>query len=292
MKSDSLKIFLALFVVVIWGINPAVAKLGMLEIPPFWFLSLRYLFTVLIFLPFAKVQREDWKVIFVYAIFANVLSNGAQFVAFQFLSPTASTLLLMTETPITVIMAAFFCHEKVSLPATCGIVLSMAGVVTVLGLPEIHIGAAILIILTRIAWGYCQLLFKNTSNLQAAAFISLTALIAFPFTLAAAVAAEPDGLQKIMAADWQIQGWIFLFQALMLSLAMVLWQKLIAWFGVSQISPFAVLQIVFGILGGVVFFSDRLNGNTVLGIILISSGVLLTNQSSQKKCKPERNNDS
>ena len=49
-------ILTALLVVMLWGINPAISKLGMLNIPTFALLSVRYIFTVLIFLPFAKVN--------------------------------------------------------------------------------------------------------------------------------------------------------------------------------------------------------------------------------------------
>ena len=47
-------IFLALLVVIIWGINPAISKLGLVEIPPFTFLTIRYTIIALMFLPFAK----------------------------------------------------------------------------------------------------------------------------------------------------------------------------------------------------------------------------------------------
>ncbi len=64
-------ILLSLLTVAIWGFNPAVAKLGMTELPPFAILSVRYLLTALFFLPFAKVCRGELKLLFLVAFFCQ-----------------------------------------------------------------------------------------------------------------------------------------------------------------------------------------------------------------------------
>ena len=52
-------IFLSLLVVFIWGINPAISKLGLQELPPFTFLTIRYAIIEVIFLPFAKPTKKE-----------------------------------------------------------------------------------------------------------------------------------------------------------------------------------------------------------------------------------------
>ena len=52
-------IFLSLLVVFIWGVNPAISKLGLQELPPFTFLTIRYAIVALIFLPFAKPTKKE-----------------------------------------------------------------------------------------------------------------------------------------------------------------------------------------------------------------------------------------
>ena len=52
-------ILLSLLVVAIWGINPAISKLGMEEIPTFTFLTIRYAVIALAFLPFARPTKKE-----------------------------------------------------------------------------------------------------------------------------------------------------------------------------------------------------------------------------------------
>ena len=66
------------------------------------------------------------------------------------------------------------------------------------------------------------------------------------------------------------------FEVVVLSIAMVLWQKLIAVNGVNKIAPFSTLRIVFGIAAGVALFNDPLNWQILLGSTLVTIGVILT----------------
>lgn len=104
----------AILVVAIWGINPAISKLAMIEMPTFAFLSLRYFLTALIFLPFVRIKTKDLKMLFVFALLINVVMNGLCYIAFQFLQPAAATLLLQTGAPISMLMACIFAKEKIS----------------------------------------------------------------------------------------------------------------------------------------------------------------------------------
>ena len=64
--------------------------------------------------------------------------------------------------------------------------------------------------------------------------------------------------------------------AIVLSVAIVLWQKLIAINGVNKIAPFSTLRIVFGIAAGVLMFNDPLSWQILLGSTLVTIGVILT----------------
>jgi drug/metabolite transporter (DMT)-like permease len=76
--------------------------------------------------------------------------------------------------------------------------------------------------------------------------------------------------------NWTIAGWVMAFEVIILSIAMVLWQKLIAVNGVNKIAPFSTLRIVFGIIAGVLIFDDPLNWQIIIGSVLVTLGVFLT----------------
>ena len=275
-SSFYIKSALAVLVAAIWGFFPAMSKLGMLEIPPFAFLAVRYALTFLVFIPFAKVHKNDWVIISLFALLDSVINNGINFFAFQYLTPAASTLLLQTCVPIAVLMACLFAGESINLRQGIGIFISLAGVVTILGLPQMNLIGVAGIMLTRILWGTCEISFKGAKQLQPAAFLAYSSLIALPFMAGLSWGFEKNFYHKFLSVDWAFFSLTMSFQVFAMSAAMVIWQKLIARYGVSSVSPFALLQIIFGILSSVWLFGDKINQTTLSGAIMIAAGVIMS----------------
>lgn len=269
-------ILLSLLVVLIWGINPAISKLGLEQIPPFAFLTIRYIIVALIFLPFAKPTKHELWQLFIVAIASNVINNILCYIAYLELSPSASSLLLQTEGPISVLMACIWAKERINFKQVLAILLSFIGVVVILGIPQMSITGVMLILLSRFFWGGCQIIFKGTKHMPMTTFLAYSYLFAVPFTAVGSWWFEDYDYRELANIDWQIAGWSMAFEVIILSLAMVLWQKLIAANGVNKVAPFCTLRIVFGIASGVILFNDPLNWQIILGSVLITLGVFLT----------------
>ncbi len=269
-------IFLSLFVVIMWGINPAISKLGLEEIPPFAFLTIRYSIIALIFLPFARPSKRELWQLFVVAMTSNVITNILCYVAFLELSPSASTLLLQTEGPISVLMACLWAKEKINFKQVLAILLSFVGVVIIMGLPQMSFTGMALILLSRFFWGACQIVFKGTKHLPIPTFLAYSYLFAIPFVGAGSIWIEEYDYRLLADVNWHIAGWSMAFEVIVLSIAMVLWQKLIAVNGVNKIAPFSTLRIIFGIAAGVLIFNDPLNWQILVGSGLVTIGVVLT----------------
>ncbi len=269
-------IFLSLFVVIMWGINPAISKLGLEEIPPFAFLTIRYSIIALMFLPFARPSKRELWQLFIVAMTSNVITNILCYIAFLELSPSASSLLLQTEGPISVLMACVWAKEKINFKQVLAIMLSFVGVVIIMGLPQMSFTGVALILLSRFFWGACQIVFKGTKHLPIPTFLAYSYLFAIPFVGAGSIWIEKYDYRLLADVNWQIAGWSMAFEVIILSIAMVLWQKLIAVNGVNKIAPFSTLRIVFGIAAGVMIFNDPLNWQILVGSALVTIGVILT----------------
>ncbi|MCQ2740799.1 MAG: DMT family transporter [Alphaproteobacteria bacterium] len=269
-------IFLALLVVIIWGINPAISKLGLLEIPTFTFLTIRYTIIALIFLPFARPSKIELKQMFVVALTSNVITNILCYAAYAELSPSAASLLLQTEGPISVLMACLWAKEQINFRQVWAILLSFVGVVVILGVPNMSLYGVVAILLSRFFWGGCQIVFKGTKTISISTFLTYSYLFAIPFTAIGSIWWEHYDYSKLATVNWSIAGWVMAFEVIMLSVAIVLWQKLIATNGVNKIAPFSTLRIVFGLLAGVIIFNDDISWQIIVGSILVTWGVVLT----------------
>ena len=270
-------IFLSVLVVFIWGINPATSKLGLEQIPPFTYLTIRYLIISFLVLPFADkpTKHERWQ-LFIVALTSNVIHNILGYIAYSELSPSASSLLLQTEGPISVLMACIWAKERITFKQVLSLLLSFIGVVVILGIPHMSLYGVSLILLSCVFWGACQIIFKGTKHMPMTTFLAYSYLFAVPFTAAGSVWIENYDYRNLADVNWHIAGWTLAFEVVVLSLAMVLWQKLIAANGVSRIAPFCTLRIVFGIAAGVIVFNDPLSWQILLGAVLVTLGVFFT----------------
>lgn len=269
-------ILLSLFVVMMWGINPAISKLGLQEIPPFAFLTIRYIIVSLLFLPFAHPTKHELWQMFLVAMTSSVITNLLSYIAYLELTPSASSLLSQTEAPISVLMACFWAKERLSFKQWLAILLSFIGVLVILGIPKMSLTGVVLILLSRFFWGACQIVYKDTKRVSTATFLAYSYLFAVPFTAAGSWIIEGYDYRNLATVNWTIAGWSLAFEVVLLSLAMLLWQRLIAVNGVNKIAPFCTLRIVFGIAAGVLIFDDPLNWQIILGSILVTLGVFLT----------------
>ena len=269
-------IFLALLVVIIWGINPAISKLGLVEIPPFTFLTIRYTIIALMFLPFAKPTKHELWQLFIVALTSNVVTNALCYAAYAALSPSAASLLLQTEGPVSVLMACIWAKESINFRQVLAILLSFIGVVIILGVPNMSLFGVAAIMLSRFFWGACQIVFKGTKSMEIGTFLAYSYLFSIPFMLIGSLWWEHYDYFKLAEVNWKITGWVMAFEVIVLSIAMVLWQKLIAVNGVNKIAPFSTLRIVFGLLAGVLIFDDEMDWQIIVGSILVTWGVVLT----------------
>jgi O-acetylserine/cysteine efflux transporter len=262
--------------VFIWGINPAVSKLGLAEIPPFAFLTIRYIIIALLCLPFARPTKTELKQLFIVAITSNVINNILGYIAYDKLSPSACSLLLQTEAPISILMACIWAQERVNLKQIMAILLSFIGVVIMVGLSHMQMTGVVLILLSRVFWGACQIIFKDTKHMSIPVFLGYSYLFAVPFTFVGSLWFEHYDYRALLSVDWAIMSVVMFFEVVVLSVAFVLWQKLIAANGINKISPFITLRIVFGIAAGVLIFHDALTWQIIAGSILVTIGVFLT----------------
>lgn len=275
---------LAIFVAAAWGANAAVTKYAAHSIPPLTLLIFRYLLTGLIFLPFAKkVSKKEIPVLIQISLLESVLTNGAIYTAFKYLSPTTSTLLLQTGAPIAILVACIFGNERIGPKEVLGILISLSGVVVIFGLPDMNFIGCSLILLSRLSWGSTQILYRRLPTVTPATFIAYMSLFAIPFLIPLAWFIEGNLIHRLEGIKWASLGLNMIYQVGVLSLALIIWQRLIARYGVNKVSPFSILQIVFGILCGIFMFNDVITMRTMAGIVLIMGGVIMTAYTKRRK---------
>ena len=268
-------ILLAILIVASWGLNAAIGKMGVSELPPLLFISIRFSLTALIFIPFAKVDKKQLIHLFFISLVLNVGHMGGIFVALKHLSASAFSVLQQLQVPLSMILSFLILHEKISKLQVLGVVISFTGLFFIFGMPDVTAIGLIALAVGCFAWGFTQLLFKQAPKFDSCAFMGYSALFCVPFLFLGSLLFESVDYTTVFS-NISYKVYISLsYQVILMSIAMLLWQRLIQKNGVAKVTPFNLLQVVFGILGGMILFNESLTFGIVGGTLLITTGIAL-----------------
>lgn len=273
MKLSSL--VLAVLIVASWGLNAAIGKIGVMQVPPLAFLAIRFILSAAIFLPFAHVTKLELKYLFLISLLLNVGHMGFIFIALKLLPASSASVIQQCEVPLAFVVSYFFAGEKINLRQFSGIIIAFVGIICVFGIPDINILGLCAGLISGLFWAFTQLVFKKAPHFAPASFLAYTSLFSIPFLGAASYFFEDINYPVIFTSvDYRFY-LSMAYQVLVLGVAMMLWQRVVAENGINKAAPVTLLHIVFGIIGGMVFFGETLNVYIVSGAVLIMAGVAL-----------------
>jgi O-acetylserine/cysteine efflux transporter len=269
-------ILLALAAMIIWGLNFAVAKLALAEIPPILLAALRFTLVGAVLLPFCPPPPRMHQVAGLAATlgilhFPMVLSGLA------LLDASTSAIVLQLQVPFGVVMAALLLGEKLSWRHVAGLAIAFAGVALIAGAPRLGANRhGLLFLLTAAAaWGFSTVQLKKikpvgplTLNAWLGLFMAIELFVISFLT-------EGSPVPYILGATWR--GWVGVAYTGLLSTiaAFGLWAWLVARYTVSQTMPFMLTIPLFAIVGGVVLNGDRITADIAGGGLMTIVGVAL-----------------
>ena len=276
---------LAWYFVAVWGSGYIATKIGLQYAAPFTFLSLRYIFGLLVLIPivlFFRVQwpgsRAQWGHLAVAGLLMHAVQLGGSHYA-QYLGMSAGVIALIASTqPVfTALIASRFLHERLLPRQWLGIALGLAGVVLVvwhkIDIREVTLAslvASVIALAGVTAATLYQRSFSPKADLKAAAVIQFGASLVVLAPLAAAV----EGFD----VQW---GWALLasiaFLVILASLLGVSVLHILMRHGeAARVSSMLYLPPVFAVALEYALFGVLPSGLAFGGIALACAGVALT----------------
>ncbi len=272
----------------IWSGNFVLSRAMNSEIPPAGFVFWRWVVAAIILAPIALPKlRREWPI--VRANLQLVLICGlCGVMLFNFLIYTAvhtttaiNASLVNSSIPVFIIMfSRIFFGQKVTLRQHAGIVLSLAGVATIIlqgDLSRIRTlsfnRGDLLVLLAAVAWAvYSIALRRYPQGLNPFLFVFCIAICGLVF-LAPVYALEiaSGHLMTINAATLLSIGYVGVFASVV---AVLTWNSGLRRVGAHLGGQFIHLMPAFSTILAVIFLGERLHSFHVAGITLIFTGIL------------------
>jgi O-acetylserine/cysteine efflux transporter len=271
-------ICLAFLVVMIWGLNFSIIKIGLEELPPILFSALRFALVALpavFFVPFPKTSI--WNVVGV-GVFLGVLKFGCLFVAMKSdASAGLSSFFLQAQVFFTIGFSVLFYKEHITKSQLLGVIIASLGFSLFFvnaGQNITYVGLS-LILLAAFFWSISNLIMKKIKEVNLLHFMVWVCLIPpLPLLFLSYVTESRDPVSVILSTSlntWSALVYVSLASTLV---AFAIWGKLLKSYSSIKVAPFALLIPVIGIIASNIILDERLSLIEYAGTILIMLGLV------------------
>ncbi len=271
----SLDILAALTVVVIWGLNFVVVKIGVAQFPPLFMTALRFAFVAVLLIWLYPPPVGRIVPIAVLAFSFGGFHFGALFSGLVKVDAAVAAIVIQLAVPFSALFAWLFLGDALGWRRGAGMAVAFAGVVVLAGEPAtasslVHAG---LILVAAVAWGLGNVQIKRIGRINVFQLNAWMALFAAPQLFVASAVLEDGQMASLAAADWR--GWAAVAYTVVAAsvTAYGLWYYLVDKYPVSRVIPYTLLAPVIGVAAGVTLLGEALTWYKVLGGLLTIAGV-------------------
>lgn len=276
-KSD---LILGILVMIVWGLNFSVIKLGVNEIDPLLLTAFRFSLATLPAIFFVKKPDVSWWYLMAYGwIFAIGVWGMATWSIEAGLSAGMASVLLQMNVAFGLLLGYLLLKEAVPLNKIMGSGLAISGLLLSLTVSDGSVTqkGLILILLAALSWSLASIIIKKAKTKQVFAF-NLWAMAYAPAPLFLIVYLQSGSDVFIQLAE-QLNGKVIfsvLFQAYPVTLlGYWIWNRLLVSYPLTTVAPLTLLVPIFGLLGGVLFYQEEIGLIKLIASLCVISGILI-----------------
>jgi O-acetylserine/cysteine efflux transporter len=273
-------VVLVLITMSIWGLNYVIAKLGLLEVPPFALLAVRFALVGILLAPLVPFPRRHAIPLLGFSFVLGTLHFGLVYFSLTRVPAATSAILVQLQVPFSTVLSYLFLGERPTRAWLLGAALAFAGAVVILGAPELagHEGHALLLVLAALMWAVSYLQLKGMHRRGPVHFVSINAwmsLYTAPQIALVSWLTEHDQIARFAAMS--AVGWLAMaYQVFFVGiLAYAIWYRLIPRYPVNALTPFTLLIPVISAVAAVVFLGEPITVRFVLGAGLSLAGIAI-----------------
>jgi O-acetylserine/cysteine efflux transporter len=272
-------LLLALVVIIAWGLNFVVIRVGLDGLPPMLLGALRF---VLAALPVFFVRRPNlpWRLLIAYGA---TISLGQFVFLFQAMAngmPAGlASLVLQSQAFFTLAFAAMFLGERMRAANLLGLLVAGGGLLLI-GLQNGNSSTLLGIVLTLIAasmWAMGNVLTRSFGKVNLMGLVIWGSLIPpIPFFLLSLWLEGPQRIEEALVNISLSSILALLYLAIIATLlGYGLWSRLLSRYPAGQVAPFSLLVPVVGLSSSAVLLGERLSSLQWLGAGLVMLGLLV-----------------
>ncbi|MEK8079889.1 EamA family transporter [Pseudomonas sp. XK-1] len=273
-------LLLALVVIVVWGMNFVVIKVGLDDMPPMLLGALRFLLAAFPAILFIKRPQIPLRWLLAYGLTISFGQFAFLFSAMSLGMPAGlASLVLQSQAFFTLLFAVLLLGERLRRTNLFGLLVAAAGllliglqgdrIMTLAGF-ALTIGAAAM-------WALGNIITRKLGKVNLVGLVVWGSLIPpLPFLALSWLLEGPQAMESALRGLGLSSILVLIYLAFGATiLGYGLWSRLLSRYPASQVAPFSLLVPVVGLSSAALLLDEHLSGLQLLGALLVMCGLLL-----------------
>jgi O-acetylserine/cysteine efflux transporter len=263
---------------VLWALSYVLAKPAMAHFPPLFMVGLAYGVAALILLHRSLKTKTAWSAMFTIAAFGGTIQSGLIFAGLNRLPASTAILVVQSQVPFAVLSAWAICGERPDPRRFLGVAIVLVGIVLIAGAPEAvsALDALGLVLLGTLSWGISQALVRAIGRDDGPTTIGALTLYAAPQLIITSLFLETGQLESLKTATRDVWIAVIVLAVGGYVVAYSIWYGLMQRYRVDQVTPFALLMPLVGVLAGASILGEHLSVWVALGGLVVLGGLAFT----------------
>lgn len=273
-------LLLALLVIVVWGLNFVVIKVGLHGMPPMLMGALRFMLAAFPAILFVRRPQVPLRWMLAYGMTISLGQFAFLFYAMYVGMPAGlASLVLQSQAFFTLFFAALFLGERLRGSNLFGLLVAASGLALIglQGGQAMTLGGFALTIAAASMWALGNVVTRRLGKVNLVGLVVWGSLIPpLPFLALSFWLEGPElilhSLQSISLDSILVLAYLA-FGATILGYG--LWSRLLSRYPASQVAPFSLLVPVVGISSSALLLGERLGSLQMVGAVLVMAGLLI-----------------
>ncbi|WP_322107285.1 EamA family transporter [Paraburkholderia sp. J41] len=275
-------LLLALVVVLAWGVNFVVIKVGLHGVPPLLLGALRFALAAFPAVLFVKRPKLPLRWLIAYGATISFGQFAFLFTAMYVGMPAGlASVVLQAQAFFTLVFAAMFLGERFRAQNVVGLLIA-AGGLALIGMQSSGSGALgmtaagfVLTLCAACSWALGNIVTKKVGKVDLVGLVVWASLVPpLPFLV---LSYFMEGPQRIGAALSGIGatsvGAIVYLAFVATLLGYSLWSRLLSKYPASQVAPFSLLVPIVGLASASLLLGEQLTAAEIYGALLVMAGL-------------------
>ncbi len=284
-------IFQALLVTFLWSTSWVIIKIGLKDIPALPFAGLRYTLAFFCLLPMAATRwsevknltRRDWQNLAVLGVLFYTLTQGAQFLALEYLPAVTLSLLLNFSAVAVALLGILFLAETPNWMQWTGIGIFLAGVLLYfypVSLPQSEVLGLVVGfsgVLTNAGGALLGRYVNRAGHIPA--FVVTVVSMGIGAILLLVIGIAVEGLPELSLLHWGMILWLAVMNT---AFAFTLWNHTLRTLSATESSIINNTMLIQIAVLAWVFLGEEITLKEGIALLVAAAGILLTSWAGGK----------